>query len=64
MLTNIEGGQHGGGVDACENLNEVDVVDNLEWHVDHVMKTYCQTVFVAPFGHVTSIYLVGFHGLF
>jgi len=25
------------------------------------MKTYCQPVFVAPFGHVTSIYVVGFH---
>ena len=25
------------------------------------MKTYCQPVFVAPFGHVTSIYLVRFH---
>jgi len=26
-----------------------------------VMKTYCQPVFVAPFGHVTSISVVGFH---
>jgi len=25
------------------------------------MKTYCQPVFVAPFGHVTSISVVGFH---
>ena len=25
------------------------------------MQTYCQPVFVAPFGHVTSIYVVGFH---
>ena len=34
MLTNIEGGQHGGlareeEVDACENLNDVDVLVNL-----------------------------------
>jgi len=26
-----------------------------------MMKTYCQPVFVVPFGHVTSIYLVWFH---
>ena len=25
------------------------------------MKTYCQPVFVAPFGNVTSISVVGFH---
>ena len=25
------------------------------------MKTYCQLVFVAPFGHVMSISVFGFH---
>ena len=30
-------------------------------YVDHVMKKYCQPVFVVPFGHVTSISVVGFH---
>ena len=61
MLTIIVGGRHGGGGGRLQKFELCRRSRKFEWYVDHVMKTYCQPVFVASFGHVTSIYVVGFH---